>query len=235
MLPPTLSCIVRSRWHAAVAEQPRQLAMRDRRADLRLDVVADDRHAGLFEPLLPVGLAGDEDGHAVHHGAARVQDLLRVPLGCLLGADRQVVDDDVCTGLLEDPDHIVGWPVGLRRRARRRTCRCPSWAMPRETSIPVFGTSANLIRVVRVRPDCVGEVLADLVLDVTSKAAVNSTSRDVVAAEVDVHQAGDELVVRRVLVVLEALEQGVGAVTDADDRDPHLVFAAGPVAVRRCH
>jgi hypothetical protein len=33
-----------------------------------------------------------------------------------------------------------------------------------------------------------------------------------------VHEPGDELVVRRVLVVLDSLEEGVGAVADADER-----------------
>ena len=56
-----------------------------------------------------------------------------------------------------------------------------------------------------------------------SKAAENSMSRDVVAAEVDVHQAGDGLVRVGVLVVLDALDEGGGAVADADDRDADLV------------
>ena len=51
-----------------------------------------------------------------------------------------------------------------------------------------------------------------------SKAAVNSMSRDVVAAEVDVHQPGNELVLGGVLVELDALHQRRGAVADADDR-----------------
>ena len=95
MLPPTLSCDVRSRRDAAVAEQARQRAVDDRRADLRLDVVADDRQPGLDEAPVPVVLAGDEDRDAVHHRAAGLEDLLDVPLGRLLGADRQVGDDDV--------------------------------------------------------------------------------------------------------------------------------------------
>ena len=37
---------------------------------------------------------------------------------------------------------------------------------------------------------------------------------------------GHELVRLRVLVVLDALEEGVGAVADADERDAHLVLRA---------
>ena len=42
------------------------------------------------------------------------------------------------------------------------------------------------------------------------------------------HEAGDELVVRRVLVVLDSLEQGVGAVADADDGNADLVLGPRP-------
>ena len=37
-----------------------------------------------------------------------VEDLLGVPLGRRLRADREVVDDDVDLAFLEDPDDVVG-------------------------------------------------------------------------------------------------------------------------------
>ena len=86
----------------------------------------------------------------------------------------------------------------------------------------------ELDRVVRERPDRVGEILADLALD-DVEGGGELDVRDVVAAEVDVHQAGDELVRLRVLVVLDALQERVGAVADADDRDAHLVLLAPAV------
>ena len=86
----------------AFAEEVGQDAMDDGCAHLRLDVVTDDRHAGLAEAGLPVVLAGDEHRHAVHHRAWCFQDLLGVPTGCGLAADRQVVDHDVGAGVLED-------------------------------------------------------------------------------------------------------------------------------------
>ena len=101
----------------------------------------------------------------------------------------------------------------------------PSWVMPRETVTPVFGTSENLIVSFGCAQMASDEVLADLVgghvegggeLDIT----------DVIAAQVDVHEAGHEGVGRRVLVVLDALQQRVGAVADADDRDADLVVHA---------
>ena len=95
----------------------------------------------------------------------------------------------------------------------------------------------ELDRVVRVRPDRVGEVLADLVRRHVERGRELDVG-DVVPAEVHVHQARDELVVRRVLVVLHALDEGVGAVADADDRDADLVLPACLAvarAVRRGH
>ena len=94
--------------HATVAEQAGELAVDDRRADLRLDVVADDRQAGLAEAVAPVVLAGDEHRDAVDEAAAGLEHLLDVPLGGLLGADRQVGDDDVGLGVLEDLDDVGG-------------------------------------------------------------------------------------------------------------------------------
>ena len=96
----------------------------------------------------------------------------------------------------------------------------------------------ELDRVVRMRPHRVGEVVADLALDDVERRRELDVA-DVVAAEVDVHEAGDELILVRVLVVLAALEQRVGAVADADDGDAHLavVLARAPVriAVSRRH
>src|SRR6476646_9401440 len=81
--------------HAAVMEEAGELAMDDRRPDLALDVVADDRQTGLLEALVPVVLAGDESGEAVDEADAGLERLLDVPLGRLLGADRQVTDENV--------------------------------------------------------------------------------------------------------------------------------------------
>ena len=84
----------------------------------------------------------------------------------------------------------------------------------------------ELDRVVRERPDRLGEVDADLALDDVEGRGELDVG-DVVAAEIDVHEARDEAVAVGVLVVLDALEEGVGAVADADDGDPHLVLGAG--------
>src|SRR3712207_8195382 len=46
-------------------------------------------------------------------GAAGFQDLLDVPLGGHLGADREVGDDHVGLGVLEDPGDVGGGAGGL--------------------------------------------------------------------------------------------------------------------------
>ena len=113
MLPPTLSWLVRS------SRTPRSWK---RRASWRwtivaptwrLDVVADDRQPGLLEALVPVVLAGDEDRQAVDEADAGRERLLDVPLGRVLGADRQVTDEDVGLGLFEDADDVGGFARGF--------------------------------------------------------------------------------------------------------------------------
>ncbi len=76
-----------------------------------------------------------------------------------------------------------------------------------------------------MRPHRLGEVDADLALDDVERRD-DLDVVDVVPAEVDVHQAGDELILGRVGVVLQALQERVGAVADADDRDADLVLLA---------
>jgi hypothetical protein len=74
-----------------------------------------------------------------------------------------------------------------------------------------------------VRPDGVREILAYLLSrDVESGRELDVPH--VIAAEVDVHQPRHELVGVRVPVVLDALQERVGAVADADDRNTHFVL-----------
>ena len=99
---------------------------------------------------------------------------------------------------------------------------------------PGLGHVRELDRVVGVGPDRVGEILADLVLgDVEGGGELDVA--DVVAAEVDVHQPGDEVVARGVLVVLDALHERARAVADADDRDADLAVVTPGLAVQCWH
>ena len=58
-----------------------------------------------------------------------------------------------------------------------------------------------------------------------SMAADELDVADVVAAQVDVHQAGDAVALRGVPVVVDALHERRGAVAHADDRHTHLAHA----------
>src|SRR3546814_16263793 len=62
--------------HAPLGEQVGENPMDYGRAQLRLDVVPDDRHAGPFEPVRPCGVARDEDRNVVDEVNARPQRAL---------------------------------------------------------------------------------------------------------------------------------------------------------------
>ena len=106
----------------------------------------------------------------------------------------------------------------------------PSCVMPRCTVTPVCGTSAKLIVLFWPLTMACGEVLADLVgVDVEGRHELDVA--DVVAAEVDVHETRDELVVGGVAVVVDALHERGGAVADADDGDADAPVLGTAVAV----
>ena len=104
--------------------------------------------------------------------------------------------------------------------------------MPRSTFTPRCGTSRELEGVVRLDEDRLRQVLADLVL-VDVEGGHELDVADVVAAEVDVHEAGDEVAVLGIGVVEAALHEAARAVADAHDGDADLAVAR-TVAVLRC-
>jgi hypothetical protein len=212
-------------------EQAGQRAVHDGRPDLRLDVVADDGQPGLAEPPVPVVLAGDEHRDAVDEAAAGLEHLLDVPLGGVLGADREVGHDHVGLGVLEDLDDVGGL-AGRLDDLLLEVLAEPVVGHPtvdRDVEVRHVG---ELDRVVLAGPDRLGEVLADLVgIDVERGRELDV--RDVVAAEVDVHQAGHVLGRIGVLVVLDALHERGRAVADADDRDAHLLGLVARRAIGR--
>ena len=110
----------------------------------------------------------------------------------------------------------------------------PSWVIPRSTVTPSVRHLLEDVGVVRLLVDRLGQVLADLVL-VDVERGHELDVADVVAAQADVHQPRDELVVLGVLVVVAPLDEAAGAVADADDRDPDLAVRTttrpGPVGL----
>ena len=66
--------------HAAILEQASQHTVGDGGADLRLDIVADNRHTGITELLRPLRIGGDEHRQAVHERAAGIHGGLGIGL-----------------------------------------------------------------------------------------------------------------------------------------------------------
>ena len=220
VLPPTFSWWVRSSLTPRSRKRRVELAVDDRRADLRLDVVADDRQALLLEAPLPVRLTGDEDRDAVHERAAGREHLLDVPLRRLLRAHREVADDDVGAGLLEDADDVGR----LARRLLDDLAQVLADAVVGHAAMHghvELRDLGELHGVVLAAEDRLAQVAADLV-GVDVECGRELDVRDVVAAEVDVHEAGHELAGLGVVVVVDALDEGRGAVAGADDGDAHL-------------
>ena len=190
-------------------------AVRDGGADLGLDVVTDDRDAGLGELVRPLLGAGDEDREGVDEGDLGVDGALGVELRRVLGADGQVADQDVDLLVLEDLDDVDRGLGGLLDGL------AVVLAQAVEGVAALHGDAgrrhvADLDGVVLAGADGVREVEADLLrVDVEGGDELDVTH--VVVAELDVHQAGHLGCRVGVLVVLDALHQRGGAVAHADD------------------
>ena len=217
--------------HAALAVQVGQHAMQDRRADLAFDVVADDRQPAVGEALGPVRLRGDEDRDAVDECAAGFQDLLDVPLGRHLRADRQVVHDHIGAGVLED-FHDVG---GRSPRLPDPGADVPAQAIVGHAAVDAHlqvRHVGELDRVVGRREYRFGQVQTDLALDhVESGRELDGVDR--VTAQVDVHQTGHDPIFGGGAVELDPLHQRRGAVADADDCNPDLLASVFTVVIHR--
>ena len=220
--------------HATLAIKARQSAVHDGGSHLRLDVIADDRQAVLLEALLPVVLARDEDRNAVDEGHPGGQGLLHVPLGGFFRPHREVVDEHVGAGLLEDVDDVRGF-------ARRLLDQVGEVLADPVVGHPALDLDAQgrhvgeFDSVVLTRPDRLGKIFANLGL-VDVEGGHELDVANVVPAEVDVHQPRHEVLRRCVFVVLHALDQGGRAVADADDGDADFAVAAGAaIAVLHRH
>ncbi len=179
--------------------------MRDRGADLRLDVVAHDRHAGLGELLRPHRVGGDEDRQRVDEGHLRVQRALRVEAVGLLRAHRQVGDEHVDPVVTEHLDHVDGRLVGLVDDLLVELAQAVEGVAPLDGH-PRGRHIRDLDRVVLAGDDGLGQVAADL-LGVHVEGGDELDVADVVVAELHVHEARHPCVRVRVLVVVNALDQ----------------------------
>jgi len=74
--------------------------------DLGFDIVADHGEAALLEPILPVQFAGDKNRDTINKTTACLKYLLHIPFCGFLGTDRQVIHDNIGTGILQDLNDI---------------------------------------------------------------------------------------------------------------------------------
>ncbi|EGJ76032.1 hypothetical protein STTU_3242 [Streptomyces sp. Tu6071] len=189
--------------------------MRDGGADLRLDVVADDRDTGLGELVGPLLGARDEDGEGVDEGDLGVDGALGVELRRALGTHRQVADEDVDLTVLEHLDDVDRLLAGLLDRLAVVLAETVEGvaALHGDTGA---GHVADLDGVVLAGADGVREVETDL-LGVHVEGGDELDVLDVVLAELHVHETRDPALRVGVLVVLDALHQRGGAVAHADN------------------
>ena len=212
--------LVRAVQHdAAVLEQLGHHAVGDGRADLGLDVVADDRDAGVLELLGPHGVRCDEDRQGVDEGHVRIDRALGVVLVGHLGADRHVGHQHVDLGVLEGRDDVHWLGVGLLDSQAVVLAQ----AVVGDAALDGYAARryvGDLDGVVLRGVDRLGQVEADL-LGVHVEGGDELDVVDVVLAELDVHQTRHGAVRVSVLVVLDSLHQRAGAVADANDGDAH--------------
>ena len=80
--------------------------MRNRCANLALDVVSNDWESGCGELLLPLWLATNEDRDCVHERASGLDRLLSVVANSLFAADWKVGNEYVDLALLEHSGNV---------------------------------------------------------------------------------------------------------------------------------
>ena len=204
---------------AAVFEQLRHHAVGDGGADLALDVVADDRDAGVLELGSPLRVGSDEDGQSVDECNACVDRALCVELVSVVGTDGQVGDEDVDLSVLECLDDVDGLGVGQLDGLGVVLADAVEGRATLNGNVQGRDVG-DLDGVVLAREDRLGEVEADL-LGVDVERSDELHVADVVLTELDVHEAGDRLGLVGILVVVDALNQGRGAVTHAHNGYAH--------------
>src|SRR5207247_6064810 len=183
---------------------------------------ADDRQSHLGETPLPVLLTADERRDRVDEADARPECLLDVPLGRLLADDGQVADHHVDLALAQDADDVGGRAGRFLDDLAEVLAEAVVRHAPLDWDAEV-GHLLEHIGVVRLRVDRLRQVLADLVaVDVEGGHELDVA--DVVATQVDVHEARHEVTIGGVLVVVAALHEAARAVAHTDDRDADLAI-----------
>ena len=201
--------------HTTVFEQAGEHTVRDRGADLALDVVADDRHAGIAELLGPLRVGGDEHGQAVDEGHARIHGGLGVGLVGLLGTHRQVGDEYVDLLVAQHLGHVDRIGVGLFDHLTVVLAQTIVGRATQHFDAQIRHVG-ELDRVVLRRFDGFRQILADL-QRVHIECGDEFDVTHAISAEIVVHQTGNLILVLRVFVVFNALHQRRSAIANASD------------------
>ncbi len=200
---------------ATVLEEAGQDPVDDCCANLGLDVVTDDRHASGTELLGPLRVRRDEHRDGVDEGHTSVDARLGVEALGVFRAHGEVGHEHVGAAVAQHLGHVAGLgrgffnggPVVLVEAVEGRAA---------VHSYPNFRDVGEADRVVLPSPDGLGEVGANLGgVDVERGNRHDVT--DVVASELHVHESRNAGVASGVLVVVDALEEGVRTVADTGD------------------
>ena len=215
--------------NSAFAKQVGEHTMHDGRAHLRFDVVAEQGQAARSEAFAPVRLRRDEHRYAIHESTAGLEHLFDIPLGCHLGAHRQIGNDHVRARGAQSADDIVGRARGFTNDALEILADAivGHTAAYDHSRVRYVG---KLTGVVRRRDDGLGQILADF-FSIDVECGAEFDVAHVVAAEADVHQSGDHERWIGVTIKLDTLHQGRSTVADTDDCDPDF-FPLATAAAR---
>ena len=201
--------------HATVFKQAGEHAVRDRGTNLGLDVVTDDRHAGVTELLRPFRIGGDEHRQAVHERASGVHGGLGVRLVGLLGTDRQVGNKHVDLLVTQHLGHVDRLGIGLFNHLTVVLAQTIVGRAAQHLDAQVRHVG-ELDCVVLRRLDGFRQVLADLQRIHVERGDEFDVAY-AVSAEIVMHQAGNLILVLRVFVVFNALHQRRSAIAYTGD------------------
>lgn len=88
-------------FDAALPEKIDNGAMKYGRAELRFDVVSDDRQIFIGETFRPDRVAGDKNRNVVHESDSGLKSAAGIEAGRLIGTDREIVHHDLGGGVLK--------------------------------------------------------------------------------------------------------------------------------------
>ena len=213
--------------------------MHDGRADLALDVVADDRQACVAEFLGPFGVRSEEDGYAIDHRDARFEAGLRIMLDGLVGPYRQIAQQHLSARLAQSLGDISGLKVGrskgdvvvVVRHVRRYAIELGTHL---DDDVRHGQRALEDPRVVRLGENRLFQRPADL-------AAIDIERGDEldVAGAVAADRLAHHAVQRRIAaaaVIFHALHQRAGAISDTGDGDfdvPRHAYEDSPQSADR--